>query len=955
MKRQTILKSTLCLLMALVCNVAWAQTFVMPEPGKYYKLKGDNQAGMPWLTNQLKNGTSGSIIVSAEEADAAVFKRTGNGLMEITTGKYLGTSGVVTLVANEAAVVIGDYNDDNATGNGVKYSVKAGCSYMYNNNTDGVTHESSGWIDNIERYWGFIEVDEADAIALSKTSALAHVEANKDFLGSNIGYCYYVVNGKTATDPEGVKNAINSAETLDAIIAIKNSFATNLPKEGVAYKMAFKTKAGALHHFTVDGASLSTSTDAGNASVFYCKKNGSGDFVYIFISEDGKYLKFHTTGKTSDSPNTLTDNYTSELNNFKVEAMIDKTANIDSEKPSRLGTVCIIADKRVAGNDDTDGCYILNNNANPPTFDVSAAPFHKDGLTSAIVMTEVEGYDIDADANSAVKQAVLNIAKTEAQAVAKAHVTANASKLGEGIGYAYYMAGETKLYTADEVNAAIDEAATIEDVNAIKNSFKYEVPQTGTLYTLYDATHSVYLDIHNLGADDQAPSYNQLATMNANKQFLYITGNKTNGTWKIHSTPEGGNYLHKNSTKAWDSWVSSEGSDFNWEIEVARTGEEITYSLKTSNSEGTNHVGSTTRLAGQELYVDVAHANALVFKLVEANVTPEEELAYIKMATKAALTQYTAKLKNQIGYYYCTINGTKVYDAAEVNAAIDAAQTKEAVAEIAAAVKTLTLILPEFGKAYTMTLVANNNEKTQYKIIATDGTLEAKTEVENSVFYCLQSNSNDYPYILVSEDGYVLGYSKLVANYHSGDNRHNFKVEGMYDKSSSHITSAASARLGKVCITTAARNADDGTGGVGCIIFKYSGDGAPKWDNSNAPYHNGTYTSAIIMTEVENYSAPTAQQTKIDDILGKDALKTQVEELRDQLKNQPGYYCCTIGGQKVYDADAILALIDATQSLKTLNEIATAVSGKTLIVPEVGKYYRIKGKTSGNYIDAVNC
>ena len=154
------------------------ELFVMPEEGKYYKLKGDNAAGMPWLTDQL-NGSS--IVVSAEEADAAVFKKTANGLMAVVKGKYLGMSGdVVSLVDSEANVTIGEYNDNNATGEGIKYSVKVSNNYMYNNNSDGKTHESSGWIDTIERYWGFVEVDnpgvdEEAVLAQWKESVLPYL------------------------------------------------------------------------------------------------------------------------------------------------------------------------------------------------------------------------------------------------------------------------------------------------------------------------------------------------------------------------------------------------------------------------------------------------------------------------------------------------------------------------------------------------------------------------------------------------------------------------------------------------------------------------------------------------------------------------------------------------------------------------------------------------------------
>lgn len=143
--------STLLMMLFAFVGAVSAQTFVEPVTGGFYKLKGDN-ADKPWLTNQL-NGSS--IVVSANESEAAVYLKTANGLMDIATGKYIGMSGsVVSLVNNETAITIGDHK------NGDKYSVKVSNNYMYNNNTDGKTHESSDWITNIERFWGFVEVTE---------------------------------------------------------------------------------------------------------------------------------------------------------------------------------------------------------------------------------------------------------------------------------------------------------------------------------------------------------------------------------------------------------------------------------------------------------------------------------------------------------------------------------------------------------------------------------------------------------------------------------------------------------------------------------------------------------------------------------------------------------------------------------------------------------------------------
>ena len=136
---------------------AMAQSFVMPETGKYYKIKGDNSQ-YPWLMGVQKSGGSGAAV-SANEAEAAIFEKTANGLKVYGTDTYLyySGSGDVTIGNSESAVTIGDYS--NSTDNGTKYSVKVAGAYMYNNNTDQQVHTSGTFITNIERYWGFIEVN----------------------------------------------------------------------------------------------------------------------------------------------------------------------------------------------------------------------------------------------------------------------------------------------------------------------------------------------------------------------------------------------------------------------------------------------------------------------------------------------------------------------------------------------------------------------------------------------------------------------------------------------------------------------------------------------------------------------------------------------------------------------------------------------------------------------------
>ena len=150
-------KFTLFIASLFLALGAMAQTFVMPETGKYYKIKGDNSQ-YPWLMGTPKSA-GGGIAVSANESDAAIFEKTANGLKVYGTDTYVyySGSGDVTIGNTESNVVIGDYN--NSTDNGTKYSIKVAGAYMYNNNTDQQVHTSGTFITNIERYWGFIEVN----------------------------------------------------------------------------------------------------------------------------------------------------------------------------------------------------------------------------------------------------------------------------------------------------------------------------------------------------------------------------------------------------------------------------------------------------------------------------------------------------------------------------------------------------------------------------------------------------------------------------------------------------------------------------------------------------------------------------------------------------------------------------------------------------------------------------
>ena len=280
------MKKTL-LLFAMLLGVvgAWAQEdkFVTPEVGKYYKLKGDNKAGKPWLTNQL---TSNSIVVSANPAEAAIFLKTENGLKDVATGKYLGMNGdLVSLVTNETNVTIGDYNDNNATGHGIKYSVKVSTNYMYNNNTDGKTHESSGWITDIERYWGFIEINSC-----LRELTIDNFNADRT--------TWTLFNGSAHTTGWGYKVVTNTTPQI------------TLQREGNTNDLGWSTKNGIRYPYLVRNKTYLITIPEEYKIIEYCiqtasEKNYVGEVSYELSNNQIKITLENGTGNAGDAGVTI--------------------------------------------------------------------------------------------------------------------------------------------------------------------------------------------------------------------------------------------------------------------------------------------------------------------------------------------------------------------------------------------------------------------------------------------------------------------------------------------------------------------------------------------------------------------------------------------------------------------------------------------------------------------------
>ncbi|MBO5706112.1 MAG: hypothetical protein J6S05_03820 [Bacteroidaceae bacterium] len=148
-------KLLLLFIMLLGVVGAWAQeteTFVAPEAGKFYIIKGDH-ATHHWLTGVVEGD---GIDVSNNKANAGVYYYDGTSLKLKDAQKYIGKNGThISLVSSKTNVTITSH------GNAGKYLINVGGHYLYNNQNDYTREAGSLTADpGNDRYtWGFINIE----------------------------------------------------------------------------------------------------------------------------------------------------------------------------------------------------------------------------------------------------------------------------------------------------------------------------------------------------------------------------------------------------------------------------------------------------------------------------------------------------------------------------------------------------------------------------------------------------------------------------------------------------------------------------------------------------------------------------------------------------------------------------------------------------------------------------
>ncbi len=308
----------------------------------------------------------------------------------------------------------------------------------------------------------------------------------------------------------------------------------------------------------------------------------------------------------------------------------------------------------------------------------------------------------------------------DAKKTAKGGVDANADKLQQDLGYYSYTIGGAKVYTIDEVKAAIDAAATIVEVNAITASFALNMPKVGQYFRIRGISGN-YIDASSI--------YN-----NANAttgQMSMKSAETCNYTGTIFLLDEG-NKLKNYHTGTYIKQTSEIGADVNgagvWTFaESPRTGNGK-YALSCTTTGGAGrHLHDSDGNRADRCGSNCGNRHDFILEAVEPTIMETiGNLGYstlyseVALSIPAGITAYTGSLNGE----WLTL--------APINGGAIPAKTAVILEGSAGSYS--------FFEVTTETTINNNILRGTARDISISEALDLEPKVANGVVYTLQPN-----------------------------------------------------------------------------------------------------------------------------------------------------------------------------------------------------------------------
>lgn len=506
----------LCLLMGLVCSVGWAQTAELQvstnvdSPENLFTLKNGNGLYMSSYTSPTESQLAMfAFYDDADDATENAYK-----IYCVTSGKWVSyeqadsySNGVnkAVLVDDQASAlawhVASATNNSKACYQISPYKTDGTVASIYMNWFQGT---DSNPLDNTGKTIGFYTTaasgDNGSAwfLTAATTATEEAIAEAKSIIKVGIGY------PKTTSAAYVNLNALSAGVAAAAVEAAKSAYIActdvQLPETGKFYRIK-----GSVSGNYIDAVNCYSGAQMGMKSESEYSKLGT----IFYLDEESRLLNVGT--------GTYVVN-TREIGASKENA---NKWTFAASAPRTLG--CLTLTSNYSGSKN------LHDNAGNRADRCSSIC----GERHDFVLEEVSVENDDADI-------ALALTKIDAKATVDANVP------GTSVCQYHYVVNGESVYDAATINAAIDAATTVDEVNAIVASYAINLPETGKYYRLKGKYSGNYMDASALVGSNIG-----LTTNTGEGTIFYLTAdNKLQsvllGTYLVNTHSLGGTEANAN-------------------------------------------------------------------------------------------------------------------------------------------------------------------------------------------------------------------------------------------------------------------------------------------------------------------------------------------------------------------------------------------------------------------------
>lgn len=442
MSKTKLLRSMLCLLMGLVCSVGWAQTEYVVSGSTGTFANGSSTTYAAKWTYNTSTDNPAELTLSVYSGKNNMKKATSDDML-----LYPGNDkSSIYVLAVPAPYQITGYSFTCADkGETQDKTITIGES-VTNLTTEEQTIEQTGLATQSA---SFVLAGSNQEVRL--TNFKVNIQKN-----DAITYSYKYNNQEIAREIA----VVTIGEAFPSFTALPYGFTASVPGGVVAETDVDQT----IEIVCTDNLPFVYADDYENITTWYYMQMNPNSPKYIEYIADGNYLEYADTSLPETDTQTYLWAFVGDpVTGFKLynksagKSLAVNSTGSGNPTMAEEGTYFTPAASVVT----TEGYFCLKtpsgNYLNPQSGKVNH--YSQNDAGSTFILTKYLFTD-----------------------EAKAKVDTYAANLGEGIGYYSYTVDGTKLYTVEDVYAAIDAATTTEAIEAILNSYAVNLPEAGKMY-----------------------------------------------------------------------------------------------------------------------------------------------------------------------------------------------------------------------------------------------------------------------------------------------------------------------------------------------------------------------------------------------------------------------------------------------------------------------------------------